>query len=795
MRNKILFVLALGMLLVACSSVSNPQPTPTQTPTPLPTPAPTDVPTPVFTSDPFNEGMLARRNGNYPRAIAAFQFVLSSNPAPAPAPSTASGQALVQEAQYRLGEAFWLNNDDARAANALNAYLQSNPNGAHAPEAHYLLGDAYRVLKDYPNALEQLRIYRGSTQTLVGDTDAAIADVLVLAGDAANVIAQYDRALQDTTLSATARINILMRVADVHLGRGEPALAAARYDAVLLLATDAHTKADVSLRAGEAYAAADKLETAMARWSDAINKYPDQPDAYKALVDLLNRGGTVDDYQRGLVDYYAASYDAALAAFERHLKSDSPRTGDARYFTASSHARQGEYSQAIAEYDKIIRSLPKDKRVPDAYFGKAAAYAALGKLDDAVAVYKKFVAAFPESDRADDALWNAALLLDRAKRYGDAADLYEELQAKYPTRERAAEALFWAGMDHYRAKDFKTASVRWQTIAKEYGKSSFYARALFWLGKAAQARGQNNDAKNYWTQAASLANGYYAWRARDALTPSKSSVTYDLAHYAMGNAADRADFEKWLAGWSKPNGTMGTLDAATRNDLHFRRGAELLRLDRTVDARREFLSLIEGEKEDARALYALALYFSDNNLFSLSLDCGERIARLAANAGAPDTPRFLWQLRYPTYYTDLVVAESKANQIDPLLYFALIRQESGFNPWSTSSADARGLAQIIPSTAREIAQKLRVTNFSLDHLYLPYISVRFGVWYLAQDLKQFDEPIYALAAYNAGGSRVSKWQRPDLDLAVEEIDVGETALYVRVVYSNWQQYQALYGGK
>jgi soluble lytic murein transglycosylase-like protein len=62
-------------------------------------------------------------------------------------------------------------------------------------------------------------------------------------------------------------------------------------------------------------------------------------------------------------------------------------------------------------------------------------------------------------------------------------------------------------------------------------------------------------------------------------------------------------------------------------------------------------------------------------------------------------------------------------------------------------------------------------------------------------LKAFDEPIYALAAYNAGGSRVSKWQRPDLDLAVEEIDVGETALYVRVVYSNWQQYQALYGGK
>ena len=791
MRKKIPFLLALGVLLAACSpspALPTPVTTPTRAAAPTETPTPdfAEPPTPVFSSDPFNDGMIARRNGDYRRAIAAFQRVLDSKPAP----------DLEREARYRLGEAAWLYNDDVRAINALLAYVQGNPNGTRVPEARYLLADAYRATKDYASAIEQYRLYRDQSQTLMGDTDAAIADMLILAGDATTALAQYDRALQDVNLASSTRVSIQMRAADVHLGRNEPALAAARYDAALPYAFDARTKADLLLRAGEAYAAANKLDLAIARWNEAAAKYPEQKGAYQSLVDLVNRGAVVDEFQRGLVDFYAASYDAAIAAFQRHLQVPGTlRDGDARYYIATSYARQGAYSQAVTEYDALIKALPKDQRVPDAYLGKAAAVAAIGKLDDAVAVYRKFVTAFPGDSLADDALWRAALLMDRANRYGDAADLYEELQAKYPTRERAADALFWAGFAHYHSKDYATANARWQTIAKSYTQSPFYPRALFWLGKTAQARGVTNDAKNYWTQAASLNNGYYSWRAKDALTPPKSNVSYDLARYAMETAQDRAEFEKWLAGWGRDvQLSVSTVDAATRGDLRFRRGAELLRLDRTVDARREFVALIDAKKDDPRALYALALYLRDNNLFSLSLDCAEKIARLANEASAPPAPRLLWLLRYPTHYADLVVAEAQANKIDPLLYFALMRQESSFNPWSTSSADARGLAQIIPATARDIAQRLNAKNFSLDQLYLPYVSVRFGVWYFAQELKEFDEPIYALVAYNAGGSRVKQWQKTDLDYAVEEIDISETALYVRVVYSNWRQYQTLYKG-
>ncbi len=788
MQKKILFVFMCALLFAACSTFSaNPTPTPSATttptlaPEPSPTPEPTDEPTPVFTSDPYHDGILARRNGDYARAAAAFQLVLNSNPA----------SDLQAEAQYRLAEADWLNNQDAQAIPIFSAYLQANASGARAPEARYLLADAYRATKDYASAIANFKLYRDQSPALVGDTDATIADVLVLMGDTDHAIAQYDLALKDAMLAPSTRMSILMRVADVHLGRNEQALAAARYDAAYALAGDARTKADLDLRAGEAYDVANQRDTALARWNDAINKYPDQPGAYKALVDLVNRAAPVDDYTRGLVDYYAAAYDAAIAAFERFVpKADAAQAGDARYFIASSHSRKGEYSAAIADFDTIIKTMPNHKRVPDAYFGKAASTAALGKLDDAVAVYKKFAATFPESDRADDALWSAALLYDSAHRYTDAIPLFEAYQAKYPARERAADALFWAGFDYYRAKDYKTAAARWQTLVKGYAQSTFYPRALFWLGKTAQAQTQATAAKNYWTQA-SAASGYYAWRAKEMLNPPKASNGYDLARYAMDSATDRAEFEKWLAGWSKANAN-GALDATTRGDPLFKRGAELVRLDRTVEARRQFAALIDAKKDDARVLYALALYLRDNNQYSLSMDCADKIAVLAQVAGAPAAPRMLWTLRYPTYYADLVVAEAQKNGLDPNLYFGLIRQESSFNAWITSSADARGLGQIVPATGKEIAQKLGVKNFSLDQLYLPYVSVRFGVWYFAQELKTWQEPIYAMAAYNAGAGRVQRWQKPDLDFAVEDIDIAESALYVRIVYANWKQYQQLY---
>jgi len=786
-------VLALALSVLVLSAVEGcstdtapPTPEPDATPFPTAIAAATEIPTPAFSSNPFNDGMIARRNGDYARAVAAFTLVLKSNPS----------SDLASESQFRLAEAYWLKNDYPNAIQTFSAYLGSNPKGAHAPEINYFLADAYRATKDYPNALASYRVYRDQSPTLAGDTDAVIADTMILAGDSANAIAQYDKALDDKLLATATRILILQRLADTYQGRGQPALAGARFDAAYQIATDAKTRADLLLKAGEAYAAGNQLDTAVQRWLDAINKYPEQASAYQALVDLVNRSVVVDDYQRGLVDFYAGQYDAAIAAFQRELKSDSTRAADVRYYTASSYARKGAYSQAVDEYDAFIKLFPKSNRFADAYLGKASALGTIGKIDEALVVYKRFAANYPDDARADDALFRAAQLLDKVKRYDEAADVYAQVQTKFPTRERASEALFLAGFDDYRRKDFKSAMTRWEMLVKTYPQSNHLARTLVWLGKAAQVRGQNDAAKTYWTQASKTSiKTYWTWRAAELLNNNRNRVDprrYDESRYAMDNANDRAEFEKWLAGWAK-NGsgaTPGTIDATTREDLRFRRGSELLKLDRTPEARVEFASLIASKQDDAYALYAFALFARENNLFSTATSAAERIAKIAPNGS--DTPRWLWVMRYPLYYADLVVAESKANQMDPLLYLAVIKWESGFNTWATAEAGERGLGQIIPPTGKGIAQALGVKNFDLDSLFLPYVNVHFGAWLFAQNLIQFDDPIYALGAYNAGGGRAKNWVKPDIDLAVEEIDISSTNLYVRQNYAYWKQYQEIY---
>ena len=90
--------------------------------------------------------------------------------------------------------------------------------------------------------------------------------------------------------------------------------------------------------------------------------------------------------------------------------------------------------------------------------------------------------------------------------------------------------------------------------------------------------------------------------------------------------------------------------------------------------------------------------------------------------------------------------------------YALIRQESQFVPNAQSGADARGLTQVVPSTGSGIADQLGDAAFVPGMLYLPYVNVRYGTYYLASNVPQFNRKLIpALAAYNGGPGNASRW--------------------------------------
>ncbi|MCH7775225.1 MAG: lytic transglycosylase domain-containing protein, partial [Gemmatimonadetes bacterium] len=137
--------------------------------------------------------------------------------------------------------------------------------------------------------------------------------------------------------------------------------------------------------------------------------------------------------------------------------------------------------------------------------------------------------------------------------------------------------------------------------------------------------------------------------------------------------------------------------------------------------------------------------------------------------------------------------------LDPFLLAALVRQESAFDADATSRAGARGLMQLMPATARGLARQLGV-DWDNAFLGIADANVHLGAAHLAQMLRQYGgEIVPALAAYNAGGSRVRRWLRfpearaGDWFLFIERIPFAETRGYVQTLLRNRELYSALYG--
>jgi soluble lytic murein transglycosylase len=161
-------------------------------------------------------------------------------------------------------------------------------------------------------------------------------------------------------------------------------------------------------------------------------------------------------------------------------------------------------------------------------------------------------------------------------------------------------------------------------------------------------------------------------------------------------------------------------------------------------------------------------------------------------------PRDVWMAAYPLPFSGSIKQWSVHAGIDPMLTAGLIRQESAFAPDAHSGANALGLMQLLPKTARQMAKKAKV-GYSHSLLFDPDYNVRLGTIYVAGLKNDFGSVESALAAYNAGEDRVNSWTAGqsyrDLAEFVDSIPFTETREYVEIVTRNADIYRKLYGGQ
>jgi soluble lytic murein transglycosylase len=164
----------------------------------------------------------------------------------------------------------------------------------------------------------------------------------------------------------------------------------------------------------------------------------------------------------------------------------------------------------------------------------------------------------------------------------------------------------------------------------------------------------------------------------------------------------------------------------------------------------------------------------------------------AATSGA-----FPWELWYPVSYVNDIQREAESHDITPLILFALIREESRFDPRAVSVDGARGLMQLMPATAAWICRRADSIEATPDVLFDASRNIAIGCSYLDYLLSRFDGSLVgALAAYNGGEGRMAAWKEifgvtEDPLAAIEMIGPRETRQYVKKVLESLSAYRAM----
>jgi len=762
----------------------------TVTPTPTLTPTPTPTPIPAVRVETGDQALF---NGDHDHARSEYEI----------ASSTSMDPEVRAAALWGLGRTEYDAGNDASALAALRQVTTEYADSQPAAHAYFLLGEIYMHLQRYGEAADAYGYYLALRPGVI-DTYAQErrGDALFAAGNYLDSIVAYQAALAAPHLSEVTGLQV--KLAQANAASSDSATALSMYDNIAANSNNDYVKAQMDLLAGQLYLSLGQSGQAYQRFLHAVDNYPLAYDSYSALVALVDAGVPVDDLNRGLVDYSAGQYGAALAAFDRFIASNPQNDGTVHFYRAKALDGAGRYEEAVAEYTLVISAYSDNLHWLAAWDEKAGTqWYNLGEYQAAALTYLEFVTDLPDSPHAPRFLLNAGRMYERLGSLDEAAATWERIADLYPGSELVSQALFWAGIARYRNGNNEAALTSFQRDLILSPTAEDQARAYFWIGKTQQQLGGDAGAQTAFQQAAALdPTGYYSERARDLLfdqslfqPPPATDLTFDLAE-------ERRLAEAWIrVQFSLPVATDMNNPGELFGDPRLVRGMELWSLGLFDEARLEFEDLRQSINQDPADCYRLANYLLDLGLYRSAITAARQVLTLAGmdtNAKSLTAPAYFNHIRYGVYYQEETLAAAQENNLDPLILFSMIRQESLFEGFVHSDAGARGLMQIIPDTAQSIVDNYGwPPNYTADDLYRPTISLRLGAHYLKTNLDLFDGDLFAaLAAYNAGSGSAATWLEltsGDPDLFVEVIRFEQTYDYIRSIYENYVVYRSLYG--
>ena len=520
-------------------------------------------------------------------------------------------------------------------------------------------------------------------------------------------------------------------------------------------ATDAaNALVDVKQRLGAAYPAptASAMLGRAQKLFDAKQPGGARIELAAAISDLSGAQRDVARVRLGEADYLDKNTQAAFE-YLSSLKVDDPEADAERLSYLIRCARRSDRHADVKPFlDTLDRQHPASPWRLDALIFVADQARTDNDASAYLPLYTACSTTFAKDPRAGWCHWRVAFESYRK----DGSDSYDLLRAQleqYPTSPDANDALYFLGRLLERKNDIATARACYEELVAHFP------------------------------------NTYFAIVARERLQePSLQAATASPAMLEFLRAIPwppRPQFPSFEPGKE----AQSRLDRAQL--------LELTGLNDFAEGELKFGARVDAEQEN---VYALEL------------------AKLAAARNAPDqalryvktyTPGYLympldqapvpfWQYAFPIPYRDSIVQHSREESLDPYLVAALIRQESEFNVGVKSHANAYGLMQLLPSTARDLARHFGIRRLNADQLLVADRNVQLGTYFFHNLLNSYGgQAEIALASYNAGPTRANLWRTwgPFREPAefIEIVPFHETRGYVQIVLRNADVYRRLYG--
>jgi soluble lytic murein transglycosylase len=450
---------------------------------------------------------------------------------------------------------------------------------------------------------------------------------------------------------------------------------------------------------------------------------------------------------------YAEDEDAALRA-ARHLDAAA---------MAVAKARIAVIDQA-GNAKTLLEAVPENARHEPGYQFSRIQW--LRRSDKIVEAAQLLLAAPHDPARLGDVdqWWiERRLVARKLLDLGNARLAYEVVTAAALPKDEnyRADRHFTAGWIALRfLREPAAALSHFARIAEGVTNPITLARAYYWQGRAAEALGREQDARWFYRQAAYYPTAYYGQLARAKLGLNEVTLRMPPEPAAEHRTLEIAR-------------VFEILYAVDERDLVATMAADLGE-NATDTAALVGLAGIAARHHDARATLL--------------------IGKAALRRGLPFERYAFPDFGVPEY-------QQIGPEVEACVVYAIVRQESAFNPRVVSSANAIGLMQVTPAAGRDTAKRFNVTfdqrRLTQDVAY----NAQLGTAELGNDIATWrGSYILAFVAYNAGPRRAKEWieqygdpRNPKIDPIdwIERIPISETRNYVQRILENMQVYRAL----